>query len=648
MKPAVMNHIQRTGNLAGESVTMTVDVTAMEHIMTLLTDLYSDRELAVIREYSTNALDSHVEAGNTQPIEISTPGPLNPFFKVKDYGIGLDSEGIRNIYSKYGASTKRDTDAQVGMLGLGCKSALTYAPQFTLVGIKDGRKTVVAISRDEKGRGNMEILEELETTEPNGVEIMIPVTGRNSFVEKANKFFSFWKPGTVLVNGNEPKAPELTFIDDNVYIAHKDFGDYVVMGNVAYPVKDALVNPSGSGWSKGYSVVAYVNIGDVHFTPSREALHYTPHTESRLVDIRLIVQNHIADAIQREITQANSAREALDSFVKWRSVLQNSYRYPRSMPNFSWNGVEVTDEYTNLDNFWEYTIGSRNGSAQTKGVRFNLLEKATVRIVGFPEDTLEPKHKTRIRTWLNAQSRTHGVVVVCDKLPGTPFTDAMDTVSWKTIVEYKAPRAKRDTTAPKTWPVIDQYGNVKDGGTIDLTKPVFYIERKRRGNFTSGINRITGLEANFVAVPTNRMSSFKKSFPQATELGDWLRQKAKDALDKFTNNDYAKMKLEPSDVQLLKHLDPAKIEDKEMLIYINVAQGVEFSPAVAELEKWNSHLSNFGYQKLSIPNTKIEPIFSSGRYPLIDGIGWWSLRQIKNGHIELYINAVFNSEKGSN
>ena len=39
---------------------MSIDQSALSHIMNVLTDLYADPELAVIREYSSNALDSHI------------------------------------------------------------------------------------------------------------------------------------------------------------------------------------------------------------------------------------------------------------------------------------------------------------------------------------------------------------------------------------------------------------------------------------------------------------------------------------------------------------------------------------------------------------------------------------------------------------
>src|SRR5512146_2284489 len=135
----------------GEDVAMSIDQTALAHIMNVLTDLYADPELAVIREYSTNALDSHIEAGISRPIEVTTPTALRPLFTVRDYGVGLDADDIRDIYSRYGASTKRQTNDAVGMLGLGCKSALAYVDQFTLAGITGGQRMLVSIARDETG-----------------------------------------------------------------------------------------------------------------------------------------------------------------------------------------------------------------------------------------------------------------------------------------------------------------------------------------------------------------------------------------------------------------------------------------------------------------------------------------------------------------
>jgi HSP90 family molecular chaperone len=69
--------------------------------------LYSNPELAVCRELVSNAIDSHVAAGNKQPVEVFLPDWSNDFrFVVKDYGTGLSEEEVLNLYTTYGASTK--------------------------------------------------------------------------------------------------------------------------------------------------------------------------------------------------------------------------------------------------------------------------------------------------------------------------------------------------------------------------------------------------------------------------------------------------------------------------------------------------------------------------------------------------------------
>jgi len=46
------------------------------------------------------------------------------------------------VYARYGASTKRGTNDQVGAFGLGCKSAFTLGQQFVVTAVKDGQRTV--------------------------------------------------------------------------------------------------------------------------------------------------------------------------------------------------------------------------------------------------------------------------------------------------------------------------------------------------------------------------------------------------------------------------------------------------------------------------------------------------------------------------
>ena len=66
----------------------------LAHIFNVLRNqLYSDKVLAIIREYSTNGVDAHTEVGKLdKPIKVTLPNQLSPYFKVRDYGRGLTEE----------------------------------------------------------------------------------------------------------------------------------------------------------------------------------------------------------------------------------------------------------------------------------------------------------------------------------------------------------------------------------------------------------------------------------------------------------------------------------------------------------------------------------------------------------------------------
>ena len=162
MIPNNLLDIKTEGNISGEHISMTIDEGSLQHIMSVLTDLYSDTAMACIREYSTNARDAQIEAGHDGPIDITLPSMLLPVFKVRDYGKGLSLDDIRNVYSKYGASTKRESNGFNGMLGLGAKSALTYTSSFTVVSVNGGYRHVVEVGRDEDGGGYMNIIDSVQ------------------------------------------------------------------------------------------------------------------------------------------------------------------------------------------------------------------------------------------------------------------------------------------------------------------------------------------------------------------------------------------------------------------------------------------------------------------------------------------------------
>jgi HSP90 family molecular chaperone len=103
-----------------ESIGMSLDLDSAQILMQMLSkNLYSDDIGSTIRECASNALDSHRRAGVKDPIVVAfkESNSHNYEFSVEDFGIGLDANDVKNIISKYGKSTKRESTTELGMMG---------------------------------------------------------------------------------------------------------------------------------------------------------------------------------------------------------------------------------------------------------------------------------------------------------------------------------------------------------------------------------------------------------------------------------------------------------------------------------------------------------------------------------------------------
>lgn len=156
--------------------------------------LYSDKIWAVVRELICNAIDSHTQAGNQKTkFKIHVPSSTNLNFSVEDFGIGLTDNDIKEIYTKYGLSTKDNENTQIGCLGLGAKSPFAYTSQFTIYARKDGVENVYLAYINEIGCPQLNRMAEHHNNAPNGLKIEIKVKHADYpvFIEKILYFFSY-------------------------------------------------------------------------------------------------------------------------------------------------------------------------------------------------------------------------------------------------------------------------------------------------------------------------------------------------------------------------------------------------------------------------------------------------------------------------
>lgn len=281
------------------------------HIMNILrAQLYTDKVLAVLREYSSNAWDAHRDAGLPDlPIKVTMPTIMEPVLSIRDFGLGLSPDQVFKVYTQYGASTKRNSDTAVGMLGIGSKSAFAYSDSFTIVSHNGGvQRTYIAVL-DTSEKGMVNLLDE-QPTEETGVEIRIAVQVQdiNEFHRKARELFKYFVPRPI-INIDLPDLPEAQATLKHGVIYGEGEGWVAVMGCVSYHVDlEQLQGFGADSYGTATEEVAdflnrlhgalYFNIGDVQVSASREELKYGPETNKMLVDkFNALVEEYVAQAL---------------------------------------------------------------------------------------------------------------------------------------------------------------------------------------------------------------------------------------------------------------------------------------------------------------------------------------------------------------
>lgn len=264
----------------------------LSHIFNVLRNqLYSDKVLAVIREYSCNAVDAHTEVGKDEPILVTLPNQLSPYFKVRDYGRGLKEQEIGEIYAMYGESTKRGTNEQIGQLGLGSKSAFAYGDNFVINSFVKGKKTSYNAFIDSTQIGQISKMAVEKSKEKDGVEIVVPIKNDDfrAFREKALDLFTHFAIKPEIKGADEGNfyaecLPSVMSSDD--WTIRQSGGSFAVMGNIAYPLStNALDYEYRSTRYELLSEVGltiYFKIGDLDISASREALQYTDETKKTI------------------------------------------------------------------------------------------------------------------------------------------------------------------------------------------------------------------------------------------------------------------------------------------------------------------------------------------------------------------------------
>lgn len=316
MKPENNNrNVTTVGSQAAASFEISANASA--HIMGILREgLYTDRILAVLREYSANAWDAHRSVGkHNVPIEIHLPTREDQVFRVRDHGPGLSHDEMFQIFTQYGESTKRDSNDVVGQLGIGSKSGFAYSDTFTVISRHGGMRRTYVAALDESEKGTLVLLDE-RSCEPGdtGLEIQIATKPGDVYEwqHKAERLFQHFEPRPT-INIELPAPPsEVTRLTHGAIFPDGEGQWTAIMGCIPYRLNleqlDAAQLPKCVGSLSGQLRFA---IGEVSMSASREELKYTSQTKAAIVKrMAELVDEYVAQVLALLETQALKGWEA--------------------------------------------------------------------------------------------------------------------------------------------------------------------------------------------------------------------------------------------------------------------------------------------------------------------------------------------------
>lgn len=351
--------------------------------------LYSDKVAAVIRELSCNAYDAHVAAGNThEAFKVHLPNTFEPWFSIRDYGIGLSETNVINLYSTYFDSTKSDSNDFVGAMGLGSKSPFSYVDQFTVTSYFNGTVKVYQSYIGEDGTPSITKVSEAKTKERNGLEIymMAESSDFGTFANRAKKIYSRFPVKPIIVGEKvDFNEIEYSLSGPNYRLRSKDQdnrdqGCVAIQGTVGYPINIKYMtipmNKNQENVIENVPLDISFAIGELDIAPSREELSYDKNTQANILKAVDKVLAHVPTHAKGALKGAKTLWEAK---LLWRNWFGNSSAASRFLEltigrDLDWNKQVISDANITLKLFDADAIAAVNKKNAKKKTWINIHE----------------------------------------------------------------------------------------------------------------------------------------------------------------------------------------------------------------------------------------------------------------------------------
>jgi hypothetical protein len=439
--------------------------------------IYSNKVLAVVREYISNAYDEHKKYGITESVDIKLSSVNNQWvWSVRDYAMGLDDHAIRNIFGVYFESTKSNDNDSIGGFGIGGKAGFSYTDTFYVNSHHNGTKTcyICTLGAGTKGIPVGEIYEiSKESTTEQGIEISLEVKSTDvyDFSNTTSDFVKNFTPDAKIKfengynsydDGTEPLQPILT----------KEIGDYILnqydnlrnvfgqtflvrMGGVLYPHK----TPTKITRKFANTIVVDVPIGKLSIPISRESIENTPLNDKVFAEI----EKHLDQLEQEEISELTTPK--FGNTITGHDSIGGAYNGPWFQYNYKAAFEKTSKYYYTTSRRYNNSSHIYSGTVSTSGSKHMVYL-----IPDIKNDT--NWHKRLINALTIISGTNYNGYVSMRKSSYDAMMAELDTtidISDCVFVDVKTlklPKLEKQTVDVSSYQVFAEYGR-KEYHTVD-------------------------------------------------------------------------------------------------------------------------------------------------------------------------------------
>jgi hypothetical protein len=567
MKIATNNSTVQTNSTSIESHDFSIgDVSTIIDI--LRNRLYSNPIQTLTQEYLSNARDSHRESNQKRPITVTLPTRLDSVLKIRDYGVGLDKQRVRDVFVNYGISTKRSDNTQTGGFGLGAKSAWAYTDSFVVVSYYNSvRYTYVAHTGKNKN-GTFELIDESATEEPNGVEVQIPIkeTDIQRFVTAVYRTTFFWevKPELKGITGVEiPKeysdnnfdfksnntmlVKESQFVNSIFNTAYQTNKIFALIDGIPYDLNKVSQSiPAARTISQivnnNYITFIAVNNGDISVAASREEISADQDNVDTITKLYKSTVNNITEIVLEEFNRSfGSLKNYVEVYERMSGVVNYFYL------TLDQSQKDLIFRYTQDGFVFNFDLAHNYSCSKIENVCVHRLKKKRVReyvthemgnsigigeksvVVIKDEEFSDTVKNRKLRSVLD-QGKTHVHEIICKDSDDIPALQKICEAKLLSELYYE-----RGVYNPKT-------GRVKSNDEVQIRR----LEKNYGGVVSRGIETIKLLDIEaqnhtYVVVPFSKEARFDSENEKFVEMVDFIGTRNGYTVIKCGKRDYNKL-----------------------------------------------------------------------------------------------------------